>query len=68
MKKALNRDINIIRVNEMKYVVAIIALLIGYKYVANNPEIMAMLTDNKELIAALIITIASRPFLKRIFD
>ncbi|NVK22822.1 MAG: hypothetical protein HWD86_09910 [Kangiellaceae bacterium] len=52
----------------MKYVLAIVALLIGYKYVAGNPEIMTMITNNKEIIGALVLTIASKPLLKRIFE
>ncbi len=52
----------------MKYLLGILALLVGTKFVLTNPEIMTLLSNNKELVVALAITLASRPFLKRIFD
>ena len=52
----------------MKYIFGLIALLVATKLALNTPDVMNLFNNNKELIVAVALTVASRPFLKRIFD
>lgn len=52
----------------MKYVLAAIAALVGIKFAMSEPAIMDTALQNKELLGALVLTILSKPLLKKIFQ
>ncbi|MCW8856795.1 MAG: hypothetical protein OQJ95_05475 [Kangiella sp.] len=52
----------------MKYILVIVAALAGIKFLADTPYFAQLFAENKELCVALLLTIASKPLLKRLFD
>lgn len=52
----------------MKYVLALVAGVVGIKYVMSEPQIIEMAQQNKALLGALVLTILAKPLLKRIFE
>lgn len=52
----------------MKYIVGLIVLLVASKFIMTTPDVMSYFNNNKELVMALALTLASRPLLKRIFE
>ncbi|GAA4357437.1 hypothetical protein [Kangiella marina] len=52
----------------MKYVLAVIAGVVGIKFLIEQPMILESVQQNKELLGALVLTILAKPLLKRIFE
>lgn len=52
----------------MKYVLAVIAGVVGIKFLIEEPMILETAQQNKELLGALVLTILAKPLLKRIFE
>ena len=52
----------------MKYVLAVIAAVVGIKFLMEEPMVWETAQQNKELLGALVLTILAKPLLKKIFD